>query len=206
MAIGSAFLLRTQFRSHARLWTLNQHYADVAGQDDLTAAEDLVAAWIAAHKTGVLSEMAADTTFESVYSVKLTDGDAMPGLTVLDSEPGVVSGESLPPNSAVVVSLGSNDPGLIRPGRLYVAGIPKSGVLSGNLSAAYLATFKTDWDKVAGDTLSGAGGDWTPVILRTVQAGVPLVPPQTANVTSVRIKPILYSQRRRNSRQQGAAA
>ncbi|GAH04873.1 unnamed protein product, partial [marine sediment metagenome] len=138
-----------------------------------------------------------------IYVLKVTGGAALPALAKLASEPGIVSGFSIPPNCAVVVSLGSDDATLIRPGRLYVAGVPQSGVIGENLSAAYLATFTTDWALIAGATLTGVGGDWIPSILRTVEAGAPLVPPVPVDVDSVRIKPILYGQRRRNSRQRG---
>jgi hypothetical protein len=203
MAIGDVFLLRTQFRSHARVWTVNQHYLDDTGQDDATASADLTDAWQATNAALAVDALAADSTLESLYSVKLTGGDAMPSLDVQTSTVGDQTGNSVPPNTCVVVSLGSTDPALIRPGRLYVGGIPKSGILAGNLSAAYLAVFLAKWAAIAGDQLVGVGGTWTPCIFLTVLAGVPRVPPIGVAVTSVRVKPILYSQRRRNSRQQG---
>ncbi|GAG55481.1 unnamed protein product [marine sediment metagenome] len=203
MAVGDIFLLRATFRSHARIWSINQHYVDATGQTDLLAAQDLTDRWDADYKAGMLAEMAADTTFESLYSVKLTGGDAMPSLKVLPSPPGTVTGRSLPPNTAVVVSLGSTDVNLIRPGRLYVAGIPHSKILNGNLTAAYLITFKAAWEAIAKTVITTGGGNWQPVIYLTVLAGAPRVPTIGANVDSVRVKPILYTQRRRNSRQQG---
>lgn len=203
MSIGDVFLLRTQFRSHARVWTVNQHYLDDTGQDDTTAAADLTDAWQATNAALAVDVLAADSTLEAFYSVKMTGGDAMPSLDVQSSTVGDVAGNSVPPNTCAVVSLSSTDPELIRPGRLYVGGIPKSSILAGNLTAAYLATFLTKWGAIAGDQLTGVDGTWTPCIFLTVEAGVPRVPKIGVAVTSVRVKPILYSQRRRNSRQQG---
>lgn len=203
MALGDIFLMRLSFRSHARIWSVNQHYKDATGQSDKFAADDLTDAWDTAYQASMLAEMAADTSYESSYAVKLTGGDAMPSLKVQPSPPGTVTGRSLPPNSATVVSLGSDDAALIRPGRLYVAGIPHSKILNGNLTAAYLATFKAAWEAIAKTVLVGVGGSWQPVIYLTILAGVPRTPPIGVNVDSVRVKPILYTQRRRNSRQQG---
>lgn len=203
MSIGDVFLLRTQFRSHARVWTVNQHYIDDTGQDDDTASADLTDAWQATNAPLAVDVLAADSTLESMYSVKMTGGDAMPSLDVQSSTVGDVAGNSVPPNICAVVSLGSTDPELIRPGRLYVGGIPKSGIISGNLNATYLGLFETSWEAIAGDQLIGVDGTWTPCIFLTVEAGVPRVPKIGVAVTSVRVKPILYSQRRRNSRQQG---
>ncbi|GAG73762.1 unnamed protein product [marine sediment metagenome] len=205
MAENDVFLVRCQFRTHARLWTINQHYRDADGQSDGTAAVDLQDAWTLTNTPMALSEMGVETTFEGVYVLKVTGGAALPALDKYASTPGSVQSDTLPPNCAVVVSLGSSDPLLIRPGRLYVGGIPKSGVDGGNLSAAYLATFTTDWAKIAGDTLVGSGGSWVPTILRTITGEDKLDPPIAINVESVRIKPILYSQRRRNSRQRGTS-
>lgn len=204
MALGDVFLLRAQFRSHARVWTVNQHYLDDTGVDDADASNDLINAWDATNTALAVDVLAADSTIEALYSVKMTGGDAMPALGVIGSTPGDVTGDSIPPNSCAVVSLSSTDPELIRPGRLYVGGIPKSGILSGNLTTTYLASFTTSWDAIAGTQLVGALGTWTPCIFLTVEAGVPRTPPIGVAVTSVRVKPILYSQRRRNSRQAGA--
>lgn len=203
MAADDTFLVRSQFRTHARLWTINQHYRDVAGQDDVTAAGDLQDIWTSTNKALALSEMGTETTFEGLYVLKVTGTAAMPYVDQYASNTGGVMSDTLPPNCSVVVSLGSSDPNLIRPGRLYVAGIPKSGVADGNLTGAYLATFTADWVLIAGATLSGVGGDWVPTILRTIENGAPLVPPDPVDVESVRIKPIIYTQRRRNSRQRG---
>lgn len=204
MAQGDIYGTRTQFRSKGRVWTVNLYYKDDTGLPELDAANDLA---VASNTTlGPLFDAAraADTTREGTYAWKITAGTGMPDKVSDASVPGGITGQALPPNTCIVYSLKTNDPAAKRNGRIYLAGIAHSEVTNGqitDITDAKYENIRTQLQQI----LSGAAGTWQPVILRRVLNGAPLVPPVGSDVSSCSVSAILYSQRRRNSRQIGSA-
>lgn len=206
MAAGDVFLHRLQFRSHAKVWTVGMHYRDENGADDRFAANDLGDEWAAQYNMNILSLIAKDTTLEAAYTLKVTGTPAMPQLRRENSLVGMhADNYSIPPNSTYVVTQLSTDPQLTRSGRIYMAGIPTSAIVDGNLSDSFKTIAEAIWIAIFTQQLSTSGGLFTPCILRTESGGVPIDPPLAITVESVRLRPIIYTQRRRTSKQRGAA-
>lgn len=206
MAAGDAFLLRVQFRSHAKLWSISCHYKDETGADDRFAANDLSDEFFNQYHNNLLTLIAQDTTLEAYYVLKVSGGSAMPELRKQNSDPGLhADAHSLPPNNAYVVTQLSTDPQLKRSGRIYFSGIPSTEVVDGALSVAYQTIANAIWQSIFTQQLSTGGAQFTPVILRTINDGVPIDPPLPINIESTRLRPIIYTQRPRTSDQKGVS-
>lgn len=205
MALNDLYGVRTQFRDHGRVWTVNMYYRDTTGVSELEATSDLSIA----HNTtiGPLFDAcrATDSTREGTYSWSVTKDFAMPNKVSDASTPGSSgSPTSTPPNMCAVLTLRTEAPEAVRFGRIYLAGLPGAWVEAGMWNAAAdtaLGTLATALQT----PLAGAIGTWQPVILRRISGGVPIVPPAYSDVSVVTKTRIIYSQRRRNSRQIGTA-
>lgn len=206
MALADVFLLRAQYRSFGRVWSVNMHYESVSAGDPNTTAQSLCDGWFAGVSNDVLLSIAADTTFEGLSASCVLPATANPGHLDGISAPGFTGGESVPPNTCAVFSLGSDGPALVRPGRIYLAGIPNSQVIDGridpNFVSGQLSTLATNLKT----QLVAAPIDFKLVVLKRTVGAPPHVPLAAVEVDTVRVTDILYTQRRRNSRQAGSAA
>lgn len=205
MSIGDIYGTRHQFRTQGRVWTVNIYYEDETGVDEKDAASDLGV--IANTTLGPLftDYQSSDTSREGTYAWKVTAGTGMPDKISDASVPGDISpSPSLPPNMCAVISLKTTDPAATRFGRIYLAGIPQGNVEDGRWSAAAMTRFQAVGAAIVAP-LTGVLGTWQSVILRRVSLGVPLVPPVGSTISSYSVSNIVYSQRRRTSRQIGTA-
>lgn len=205
MALDDAYGVRFQFRDHGRVWGITLHYKDATGVDEVDASNDL--AVIANSSLGPLFDdiRAIDSTREGLYCWKMEAGTGLPDKLSVASIPGdTIFTESVPPNCCMVFTKVTVDPAAERFGRFYMGGLPQEFIENGAWTATAQATAGPLVSMLSA-TLVGALGSWVPVIYRTVSGGVPLVPPETSDISEVTITSVVYSQRRRNSRQIGSA-
>lgn len=202
MAQNDLYGVRFQFRDHGSIWTVNLAFRDETGVDEKDASNDLGV--IANTTLGPLFDdaRAQDSTREGSYCWKINAGTGMPDKQSDASIPGDVLFASTPPNMCAVISLRTTDPAAARFGRIYIGGNPKTTVEDGRWTAAQVTKLQTLGAAIVAP-LVGAIGTWQSVILRRVSGGVPIVPPEGSTISSSSVSNIVYSQRRRNSRQIG---
>ena len=99
-------------------------------------AADLAGSWVATIMPLVLAATSQDTNWESVVVADTSPtGSESFTLSLTQPNPGLVSGDSLPPQNALVVSLRTGIKGGRRRGRFYLPGITElyqnDGVISG---------------------------------------------------------------------------
>jgi len=206
MALADVFLLRSQYRSFGRVWSVNLHYESQAPIAPETAAQSLIDAWTAALPNDFLFCMAADTTWEGVSVTSIMPANAMPAHHDGISAVGFEGGESVPPNTCAVLSLGSDGPALIRPGRIYLGGVPNGQVTLGRITQAFVnGAYTTLADNLKAQ-LAATPADFKLVVLKRTVGAPPHVPLAAVEVDTIRVTDILYTQRRRNSKQLGSAA
>lgn len=206
MALDDVFKVRFEFSQQDVVWSVTRHYQDKTGVDPLEAANDLVAIANPMQANEMADCISDDVRVEACYACPVVAESALPALFQHNNVTGAVTGSNaLPANSAAVFSFQSDDPLLKRSGRIYLAGLAKSSVQDGNLTAAWLGTpgaaLKT---KLSAD-LSGALGTWRPIIYRTVDNGAPLPTPIVVEVDTVTVLGTIFTQRRRTGRRRGTA-
>lgn len=206
MAQNDVFQVRSQFRDHGRVWTINTHYRDDTGVDGIDVCKDLVDAYAAAVGPALAACRAADSTHEANYASAIKPLVANAYELSLPSLPGGVTGtQSFPPNMNAVITRRTADPEATRYGRIYLGGLPNTWLDQGNWSSAALTALGA-LAAAMELTLAGVIGSYVPVVLRRYEGGIKLDPPKASDVSTCGASNIVYTQRRRNSRQCGHAA
>lgn len=156
--------------------------------------------------TAIRNLLSDDTILEATYARRVVGGPENPGLQQYPDLSGTIESPAYPPNSPLVISLIGEDPQLKRAGRMYIGGLPKDKIEGGRLDAAYLAgPVKVLTDLLEAD-LVGSSMTLRAGVLRTVDEGVELPTPIFIVPDEFVAKPIIYSQRRRNSKSRGTSA
>lgn len=203
MALNDVYGTRWQFRDHGRVWTINLNYKDTTGVAEESAAADLGAGAYTLFGTELNACRATDSTFEGIYIWKITKDTGIPDMRPYASVAGTSGeAESTSPNNCAVFTLQTTDPLAKRFGRIYLAGLPYTWLAGGQWNITAMTAFTALATKLQ-TVVTGSLGSYQPVILRRVAAGAPLVPPVPSDVSVVATSNIVYSQRRRNSRQLG---
>lgn len=198
------FLARHQFRTAGRVWSINTHWDCTSGYDTLTSSTALEDA-LQPLTDAIKAALSDSTTIEGTYISHVQSEAALPAKKSFPSTPGDIAGtNSLPPNTAAVFTLQSTDPDTRRTGRIYLAGIPDSEVSAGRLLGSYVTAKLDPIAFQLKSTQSASGQDFIPVILQRQRDLAVIDPPVILPIDSVRTGDILYTQRRRNSRQLGA--
>jgi hypothetical protein len=99
------------------------------------------------------------------------------------------------------MSLKADSTDVVRQGRAYIGGFSKDDIENGRPNAALLQAggfLAASWK----DQIQDSGQSFDPVLVCRVRAGVP-VTPFALTISIASMSPILYSQRRRASRQRG---
>lgn len=206
MAQGDTFLATLEFTTQDVVWGVNLHYRDDVGLPDADAAQDLLAVISTVQATEFAACLAVDVDVESAYVRKVTGGSAMPALFQHDDVQGTRAGNSLPANSAIVFSQQSDDPQLERPGRIFLSGISKTDTFDGNATADWIQTPATNLAAKLEETLAGTAGTWEPVVLRTINGGLPIIPPLAIPIDNINVLSIFRTMRSRTGKRRGTAA
>lgn len=202
MAIGDVFRVQWAFNTEWRQWATSMHYKDVDGIADVDAAEDLLTVVKGIGSSEIAACLSLTTQLSDVYVLKVTGGAGMPARSKYVGVAGSSSPDALPTNKCAVFSLKTVDPLASRMGRLYLSGISKSDTADGAFTAAWVNGVANTLAAKLDDVLTGTLGDWQPVILRTISNGVP-ISPTPADVSSVSVSGIVYSQRSRQQKYRG---
>jgi len=202
MALNDLYGVRFQFRTHGVIWTVGLGYRDTNGVDELFACNDLA---VAANTTlGPLFDACRgnDSTREGTYCWKVIKGtgmpDQIPDASVIGNQPEV----STSPNNCMVISLRTDDPLAKRHGRIYITSQRRDGISNGRWSTGQVDMGQQLADGIK-TPLIGSLGTWQPCIIRRWSDGLKLDPPQYSDISNATVTDIVYTQRRRNSRQIG---
>lgn len=203
MALHDVYATRWQFRDHGRVWSVTLHYRDATGVNESVAAADLAdraAVQLAASFDGA---RATDSTREGIYAWKITKDTGLPDFDSFASVAGTSGeAEATSPNNCAVFTLRTEDPLATRFGRIYLAGIPRTYLEDGHWNATAMTKLNALATALKAN-LAGTLGTWEPCILRRYVNHIKLDPPVPSLVSDVSVTNIVYSQRRRNSRQWG---
>jgi hypothetical protein len=203
--LDQVFLLRAQMRTDDVEHTFGMAYHVFAGYDSDTSGQLLCQDWIANFQAALTDILSSSTTFEGTHATHALPLTALPGSQPDASTPGTRGADAMPPNKCLVLSLPGILSELPRPGRVYIGGISKDDMANGSWKAAFLngpvATFLT---------LLEQGFDSLPRVYRPViisrQAGGAPITPFAADVGNGHSNAVIYSQRRRTSRQWGVGS
>lgn len=203
MATNDVYICKLELTTWDVNHSISFHVQDVFGQAEGLGATQL-AIDLDTNLTNLVQPLLApDTVLEAWYALRVNTPEN-PGLVQLDNILGNFSlaVDSYPPNTCAVFSFRGDDPQLKRAGRFYLGGLPKIAVEGGRLDAAWLTAAN-----VFGSSLEAQfGAGWQPGVWRTIDLGVPLVPPIFVQHDEVIIDPVTYSQRRRTSDSRGLSA
>lgn len=150
---------------------------DLYGGSASQLAEDISDLYGTSNFEGV---QAADMTLVEV-SVKFGPNATGPSGLFATSQPGVVTQDSVPSNTAVIVRKNTDDGGRAGRGRFYFPGVPEDSVDGGgNLDG----TYRTDFQGIVEVFLAGLAGLLVPMVVLHA-AGSPLTTPSL--VTSLTV-------------------
>lgn len=170
----------------------------VAGDAQLDLGAAFQTAMIKSSSGGLLYGMNS-----SYGSTRLEVADIVPGVLATYERsyanvPGSDASDSLPPQCAVVFSLGTALKGRSYRGRFYLPGVCEGSTLAGALTAAATTNYLTiSAQLLAVFGPSGSNANWRLAVISRYLNGVERVTPVGTPVTSVTLNTTIYTQRRR---------
>jgi len=200
--LAKVYKLTVQLRTLDKLHSFGLHYNVGGTYDPVVSSQQLCDAWQSQNGTTLRNCLALDTSLEGYYVTHTLPATASPFSLAINSLPGTRTGDSLPPNSCAVFSLNSSQPEAERGGRIYVGGLSKDDLVDGKLNGAFVNTQLEAFRVALKTQVTGPGGPFDPVIVRRVGSGTPGLPFALA-IASSRVTEIVYTQRRRTTKQFG---
>lgn len=199
MALDDVYRVRFTWGSTNEFCGITLDYQDKAPLSEDIAAQDLAGHMATLGQNELAAILSEGCEMSSVYVRNITQ-PAMPARFQFTDETGdVLPGNPLPFNKCLVISLKGNDPALVRQGRFYVSGCDTSSTTAGVFNSAFLTGPVAALTATLNQAITSGGSNWIPVITRTIVAGLP-VPPTPYPVDTATATGIVYSQRRRQTR------
>ena len=206
MATGNIYLLRCELTTWDVNHSFNTHWVDTNGASEGTGAQQLAAAAQNNLTPSLRAILSDDTVVEAWYAIRVKGGPENPGLRQINDGKGMDTGAAYPPNSCLVCSFIGEDPQLKRAGRIYIGGVPKSKIQAGKFDATYLSGVVKTWTDKLKMSLTEGTNAYNIVVYRTVDNGMPMATPIGVPPDACVAQPVVYSQRRRNSKSRGLSA
>lgn len=186
---------------NGRKWSFRQHYSSAASLSTILAdwASQWGTAWTTS-TTGLATVAATDTSIDGVTAAELTGVPYREGLKSASavSHVGTGSGDSLPANSAILVSRRTASVGGRNRGRTYLfapcEGAQADGVLT-STDAGHVST------SIAGVRTAMVSAGHTPVIYNTGTSTADPIVQTNKTITSEEVDRVLRNQRRRSAKQ-----
>ena len=220
MAAGDCYLLQVQLLVDSRKVTLNFHYRQTGGADDINNATDLTDAFETNVRAALASCLSDNITFQCLYAQRLAGADPNPPndpinkpgipneLQYQNTVRGTVPGDSLPANHGPVLKLIQTSVDSKHNGRIFVPGVAEGSVIDGQLDPVFVtgvwAALKTALLATIVSTLPAAA-QFALVVLSRVVGGVPRPVPVDNIVTDIITPSTLKNQRRRTTKKTGFA-
>lgn len=205
MAVDDLYLVTTQVRTAEGVMSFHFGYKMDAGLIGANTLGALALFFAQNRLDKYVLACSTDIEVDYVEARAVTNDDDLPGAVNFNNLEGVLLGESLPNNSAAVISLKTNAPNAKHNGRMYLPGTPEDqhddGVLIAGqvtLWAAFATVLELD---IA--TIPGESAEFTPVVISRVLNGAPRVPPVGFTLVSGIVRPNLKQQRRRGGNRRG---
>jgi hypothetical protein len=165
-AAGSIFQVQLSHTLDAQMVMTTYHYRVTAGGADAQVAQNRLGS---VFETGVWAVLRAGLSVELggtrirtqiVHPVRIVHDVRVPL-----NQAGVITGDCLPSGVAVVIRKRTEIAGRSHRGRVFLPGIPASGVDLSSLTTAYMTAHSTNLPAAIVATLNGFGGEeWRPVI------------------------------------------
>lgn len=204
MAAGDVVRLRTRgtllgSRCEFGVW--------IRYETEAADALDLCGSWVAEVMPTVLAATPISMNWDSLYvSDPDPDGSESVNFPLTQPNPGLMAGDVLPPQNAIVVGLRSGSKGGRKRGRLYFPGVTENGNTNGELGGAQLTAVQGFAQKLT-DTYGPAGTNtdyrlviYSPETLTFRAPRVPKPRPGTmiTEVQSTTLDPFIRTQRHRS--------
>lgn len=184
---------------------LNLHYKQATAGDPPDDGNNLADTVILRLITPLAAMLTVGVKVQCVIVRRILSGlikaPDVPVFRYLAATNGSRAGLQLPANSPFIIRLQSSLTAVKRNGRIYVSGVSMSDVTDGNLDAAYLSGPVQAFVDELGYMASGAPdtADYVLGILRRVNNGLPLDPPEFYQTDNETAMPIIYTQKKRRS-------
>lgn len=199
--LTNVFHLNVQTRLDDKVFTFGGYFRSISGYDANVSAVHCVTGFYAANIALIRGILSEQTTVEGIYCTHAQAESALPWTFPIGGLPGLRTGNGMPPASSLVLSLKADSVDAVRQGRAYIAGFSKDDIEDGRPNAALSAAgtaLASSWIVPFTDS----GETFEPVLVCRVRNGAP-VTPFALTITIASMSPVLYSQRRRASRQRG---
>lgn len=202
--LDQVLLVRSQLRTNDVSHSFGIAYHVFAGYDDEFIGQLLAQDWINNFQTALLDILSEDTTYEGTHTQPALPGTALPGSQVVESQVGARAADAMPPNKCLVISLPGILSELPRPGRVYIGGLAKTDMENGAWKSAFLNAQVAAFVTLLQQDFTDSGRTYRPVIISRQAGGVPITP-FAADVGTGHSNAVIFSQRRRTSKQWGVA-
>jgi len=185
--MGDKYRISVQTRVDDRVQMFHLVYDQTTGPSDVTTAEAAAVAWDTACRTALRNILATNTQYQGVHCTRVFP---LPGTSFdfpADDVVGLRTGDAMPALSCMVFNLRNSSGLLKRPGRIFVSGASKSDLEGGVFQSMFRTTQMTAFAAAIKSVAPGGGSSWggNLVVMRTVDGGVALNPPQFVTVTSI---------------------
>ena len=203
MAVNDVFQSTIKILVDDRNIGIGTYWRQIEGADDDLICRFLSSALIPTVIAKLAAMLSSDATVSSIYTRRI---QPIPAITDDSNLTGVVGARPagmMPPNTAYITRLSSNDADLEASGRLYIAGWSKSDVVQGQLSAALLAGAANDWEielKADQEYPPDPTFKWECGIWSTQKNGVPRPVPVFFPLDQAAVIPLAFRQTRRRSK------
>jgi hypothetical protein len=185
---------------NGRTWSFRQHYSSAASLATIIAdwSNAWTTAWTTA-TTGLATVYTTGTVLNNFTAAVLTGTPYREGLKSVNpvSHAGTVSGDSLPPQTAILISRRSVEVGARNRGRTYLPAPAESTQVDGEMDTTNAGNVSTSINAVR-IALVSAGH--TPVIYNTKVSTADPVIQTNKTITLEEVDRILRSQRRRQEK------
>ena len=204
MAINSIYRVRSRGTLRGSRVEFGVHIRQIAG---LGGASALAANWVGQMGTLVTAATSAEVNWDAVVVQDTNEaGDETVELAFTQPFPGLITGDCLPGQNAVVVSLRTGIKGRRRHGRFYLPGISESNHSNGRVTGTQLTAITALADGMLGAYgPTGSQANYRLVVYSPPSPPfVPKPPPPSHTdtlvtpITNALVDQIVRSQRRRN--------
>ena len=184
MAVNDLYQVTTQVRTAEGIMSFHFGYLMEAGLIGPSTLNALAFFFATNRLDKYVLACSTDIEVDNVEARAITNDDDIPGSGNLNNLEGVLLGESLPNNSAAVISLKTTAPNAKHNGRMYLPGTPEDVQNDGVLQAGQITLWQAFATVLELDIVGmpGESAEFTPVVISRFLNGVKRTPPVGFNL------------------------
>jgi len=205
MAVGDLYKLRVDYALPEGPVSIGLGYRQKSGANGPATLQSAVDFFNANKLIALSNVLAVNTSIDQIRMDQVSTGNDIPGFVNIGFLLGNRMGNAIPAGGAAVVSWITDAPNSKNNGRVFIAGISESDIVSSVLTASILTALVAFVDEMLLDLLTSLPEDavFELVTISRVLNGVPRVPPIGFKVESGLVRSIPFSQRRRITKRLG---